>query len=212
MIHTCWTKLFEKHKNLLSNINTYLEQFDEKLIYPPKKDIFRVFEMDINDINIVLLGQDPYHQEGQAHGLSFSVPNNIKTPPSLVNIFKEIQNEFPERNYIYNNGNLDRWFYEEKIFLLNSSLTVLNGKAGVFMNLWKEFTDDVIEYISKNNNKCIFLLLGNYAISKEKLINNKERIIKTVHPSPLSSHRGFFGSNIFIKIEDKLGKKINWKN
>jgi uracil-DNA glycosylase len=168
--------------------------------------------MDVTKIKIVLLGQDPYHGQGQAHGLSFSVPTSVKIPPSLRNIFKELQNEFPERNYNFVSGNLEQWFYREKIFLLNASLTVVEGKAGSHMKQWETFTNSVIEFISAQNPMCIFLLLGNFAKAKEKYILNKERIINGVHPSPLSAHNGFFNSNIFIKVEELLGTNIDWSN
>lgn len=205
-IHKSWKSLFKKYNFNLD------ELYAKDKIYPPKEYLFRVFEMNVKKIKVVLLGQDPYHKYGQAHGLSFSVPSNIKIPPSLKNIFKEINNEFPERNYVFNNGNLERWFYDEKIFLLNSSLSVIENKPSSHMNIWEEFINDVIKYIDKNNSNCVFVLLGKYAQSKEKFIRNKNRIIKGVHPSPLSANSGFFYSNIFKKIEQNLGKNINWCN
>lgn len=205
-IHKSWKSFFETYNFNLD------ELYSEDEVYPPKEYIFRVFEMNVKKIKIVLLGQDPYHNKGQAHGLSFSVPDNIPIPPSLKNIYKEINTEFPERNYVFNNGNLERWFYEEKIFLLNSSLSVIKNKPSSHMNIWEEFINDVISYIDKHNKKCIFLLLGKYAQSKEKFIKNKNRIIKEVHPSPLSANNGFFNSNIFKKIEENLGEQINWCN
>ena len=159
--------------------------------------------MNIHDIKIVLLGQDPYHGLNQANGLSFSVQNEIKIPPSLKNIFKELKLEFPERDYKFTNGNLEKWFEREKIFLLNSSLTVEKGKPASHIKYWVKFTDDVIKYISLHNDKCIFLLLGNYAKSKSNLILNKDNIISAPHPSPLA--RGFIGSNVFKQIEEKIG-------
>ena len=179
-------------------------------VYPPREMVFRVFEMDVKDIVIVLVGQDCYHGHGQAHGLSFSVPDGVKIPPSLQNIYKELCIEFPERNYKFNSGNLERWFTEEKIFLLNSSLTVVKNKPGSHMAIWSEFTDDVISYICKKNKNCLFILLGNFAKTKEKFIDNKDNIITGVHPSPFSAHNGFFTSNIFKKVEEKLQKEINW--
>jgi uracil-DNA glycosylase len=140
------------------------------------------------------------------------VPTNAKIPPSLKNIYKELQNEFPDRNYNFVSGNLDEWFYREKIFLLNASLTVEKGKPGCHMKLWEIFTNSVIEFISVQNPKCVFLLLGNFAKKKEFYILNKERIIYGVHPSPLSAHNGFFKSNIFIKVEEILNEKIDWLN
>jgi uracil-DNA glycosylase len=156
------------------------------------------------------LGQDPYHGPNQAHGLSFSVPDGEKIPPSLKNIFKELILEFPERNYNFKSGNLEQWFTREKIFLLNSSLTVQRGKAGSDIKKWEEFTDQVIKFISEKNEDCVFLLLGNYAKSKNKFIKNKDKIVTEVHPSPLA--RGFVGSNVFKRVEHVLGDKIDWSN
>lgn len=212
-IHESWLPLFEKHclfynKTLDLPLEIKAQIIHDITVYPPEEQIFRIFEMNLEEIQIVLLGQDPYHGPNQAHGLSFSVPDGIKIPPSLKNIYKELQSTFPERNYEFNSGNLEKWFYREKIFLLNASLTVIGGKAGSHMKLWRNFTDDVIKYISENNNKCIFLLLGNFAKEKEKFIEDKLRILTCPHPSPLA--RGFIGSGIFNKVEEKLGKEIDW--
>jgi uracil-DNA glycosylase len=211
-IHESWIPIFKKHINLIIDNIKYMEEYENAniQIYPPKEYIFKVFEMNIEDINVVLLGQDPYHGKEQANGLSFSVGKNIKIPPSLQNIYKEIKLEFPEKKYEFQHGNLERWFKDEKIFLLNTSLTVIEGKPGSFMKKWIFFTDDVIKHISENNKKCIFLLLGNYSKEKIKYIEDKERYITGVHPSPLSANRGFFGSEIFIKLNQRLGYEINW--
>ncbi len=202
-IHESWNQLFKKYKFDIDIL------YDEEITYPPKELVFKVFEMDVKDIKIVLLGQDPYHGPNQANGLSFSVNKKEKIPPSLKNIFKELLLEFPDRNYKFDNGDLNEWFQRENIFLLNSSLTVNKGKAGSHMNVWKEFTDDVIKFISKNNDNTIFLLLGNFAKEKSSLIINKNNIITESHPSPLA--RGFIGSNVFKRIEDLTGP-INWQN
>ena len=204
-IHETWRELFLKH-----NINLEDIYDGTNIVYPNKENIFKVFEMDVMDIKILLLGQDPYHNPNQANGLSFSVCDNVTIPPSLQNIFKEIKNEFPERKYVFENGNLERWFYEEKIFLLNSSLTVIKNRPASHMELWENFTNDVIKFIDDNNNNCVFVLLGNYAKSKKIFIKNKHNIIQGVHPSPFSANKGFFNSNIFMEIENKLGKEINW--
>lgn len=204
-MHSLWKPCFEKHFNLIEE----LTQVDES-VYPPKELIFRVFTMNPEEIKIVLLGQDVYHQKGQANGLAFSVNNDVRVPPSLMNIFREIRSTFPERNYLFSHGNLERWFEEEKIFLLNCGLTVIDSKPGIHINKWKPFIDEVIQYIQVVNKTCIFVLLGNYAKSKMELINDSSRYITGVHPSPLSAHRGFFGSNIFKKIENKLGCTVNW--
>ena len=183
-----------------------------EVVYPIKEHLFRVFEMDVREIKVLLLGQDPYHGSGQAHGLSFSVPEGVKIPPSLRNIYKELQLEFPERNYEFYSGNLEKWFYREKIFLLNASLSVIKEKPGSQMKIWEEFTNNVIKFVSEQNKSCVFMLLGNFAKAKESLISNKERIIKGVHPSPLSAYNGFFSSGIFKKVEELLGSNIDWSN
>ena len=206
LIHESWRPLFKNYKFNLAGLD------DDGIVYPPKEHIFRVFEMPLREIRVVLLGQDPYHNPGEAHGLSFSVPLSVKTPPSLKNIFKELQNEFPDRHYNFTNGNLEKWFKDEKIFLLNSALTVIKNKPNSHAKMWEEFTDDVIKYISENNEKCIYLLLGSNAKSKAKFIKNKANIITGVHPSPLSAHNGFFNSGIFVKVETALGTQINWQN
>ncbi len=211
--HESWTELFEKWNDILHHIEDKLnesEQIDK--IYPPPHQIFRVFDLDVNEIKILFMGMDPYHNQGEAMGLSFSVNSDIKIPPSLRNIYKELQLEFPERNYCFQHGDLTRWFYEEKIFLLNSALTVYENSAGSHMKLWEKFTDDVISYISRKNEQCIYLLLGNHAKKKKIYIQQKDRIIEGVHPSPLSASRGFFGSGIFQQIENKIGGMMDWRN
>jgi uracil-DNA glycosylase len=205
--HESWKPLFD---NLDVNIDHLYTSTD--IIYPQKNDVFRVFEMDVQNVKVVLLGQDPYHGPDQAHGLSFSVPNGTKIPPSLRNIYKELLIEFPERNYNFTSGNLEKWLYREKIFLLNASLTVVKGTPGSHMKIWEAFTNNVIQFISEQNSKCIFLLLGNFAKAKECYILNKERIIKGVHPSPLSARNGFFHSNLFKKVEELLNEEIDWNN
>jgi uracil-DNA glycosylase len=203
--HPSWQPLFEQYGFDVDSL------YDAVLdVYPPKEHLFRVFEMDVKEIRVLLLGQDPYHGPGQAHGLSFSVPTGVPIPPSLRNMYKELQSEFPERNYVFSSGNLEPWFYREKIFLLNASLTVMRASPGSMMGDWEEFTDDVIKYVSENNSTCIFLLLGKFAKAKEVFIKNKANIVTGVHPSPLAAQYGFFGSNIFKQVEAKLGSPINW--
>lgn len=204
-IHKSWNQLFDNYIFFID------ELYDGKTVYPSKEDIFNAFTIPVEDINIVLLGQDCYHNSGTANGYCFSSLGK-KIPPSLKNIYKEIQQEFPERNYKFNNGNINIWSDREKILLLNCSLTVEAGKPSSHMNIWKNFTDDVLRYIDKHNKRCVYLLLGNFAKSKKSLIKNKNNIIEGVHPSPLSAHSGFFGSNIFKTVEEKLGKNINWSN
>lgn len=201
-IHKSWNQIFDQYDIDIHQIYEIGE------VYPPKEMVFKVFEMDVKDIRIVLLGQDPYHGPNQAHGLSFSVPESEKIPPSLKNIYKELNLEFPERNYKFISGNLEQWFLREKIFLLNSSLTVQKGKAGSDMSIWEDFTNEVIRFISEQNEQCVFLLLGNYAKSKSIFIKNKSKIVTEVHPSPLA--RGFVGSNVFKRVEAVLGHDVNW--
>lgn len=201
MVHSSWKPLFDEYDFDLDDI------YDGE-VYPPKEQVFRVFDLPVQDIQIVLLGQDPYHGPGQAHGLSFSVPNGIPTPPSLQNIFKELQKSFPARNYKFPSGNLEEWLTREKIFLCNTSLTVEKGKPGSHMSLWKEFTDEVIQYIDTHNKNCVFLLLGNFAKGKASLITKKDRIVTEVHPSPLA--QGFVGSGVFQRVEKVLGREVNW--
>ena len=205
--HKSWKLLFDNFDFDFDKLYS-----GSQVVYPKKEHLFRVFEMDVEQIKILVLGQDPYHSPEQAHGLSFSVPEGIKIPPSLRNIYKELHEEFPERNYKFISGNLEKWFYREKIFLLNASLSVIKGKPGSQMKIWQEFTNNVIKFISENNKTCIFLLLGNFAKSKASLISNEDRIIKGVHPSPLSAHNGFFGSMIFKKVEELLNTTIDWSN
>jgi uracil-DNA glycosylase len=209
MIHESWKPFWDQ---LEKNIDVDLEVLysGKEIVYPRKEDVFRVLEMDVREITVVLLGQDPYHHPGQAHGLSFSVPSGVAIPPSLRNIYKELKNEFPEREYTFDSGNLESWFYREKICLLNASLTVIQHTPGSHMNVWKEFTNQLIQFISEQNNTCVFLLLGKVAKEKETYIQHKERIIRGVHPSPLSASRGFLGSNIFKQTETCLQKPINW--
>lgn len=149
-------------------------------------------------------------------GLSFSVPPNVKIPPSLVNIFKELQIEFPARGYEMTHGDLSIWATREGIFLLNAALTVRKASPLSHIKRWEAFTDDVIKYILEGNPGCVFLLLGNYAKAKAKLITaangNANRVVMGVHPSPLSAHAGFFNSGIFQKVEATLGTSINWQN
>ena len=199
-IDSSWKPLFDK-------LSINIDALYSDTVYPPKELLFRVFEMNVHDINIVLLGQDPYHRPGQAHGLSFSVPTGMVIPPSLRNIFKELKREYPTRNYEFKTGNLEPWI-KEKIFLLNSSLSVVENKPGSHMKKWEKFTDDIIEFISCNNKNCVFLLLGNYAKKKEKFIVDKNRIVIGPHPSPLA--RGFVGASVFSQVEEKLNKEINW--
>ena len=223
-VHPEWLDFFnEENLNELKNILSKID-FENETIFPNKKDIFRsLFYFGPNDAKLVIVGQDCYisseKHDGkivpQAMGLSFSVPRkHKKIPPSLQNIFKEIKNCYPDFN-IPSHGLLKRWARKEKILLLNSALTVIEGKSNSHANLWASFTDKIIKYISDKNPGCVFLLMGNFAQKKAILIDNKKhKIFNTVHPSPLSAYNGFFGSNVFKNIDEYLisqGKdRINW--
>jgi len=221
-IHKSWLPLFDKYDFNLDEF--YKTEKDEGTdIYPPKELVFRAFSIPVKDIQICLLGQDVYHQPNQAMGLAFSVPQGVKIPPSLANIFKELKNEFPERGYNFTHGDLTKWATNENIFLLNCALTVKKSKPLSHMKKWEAFTDEVIRYIANHNKKCVFLLLGNYAKEKSKIIgienenNNDTRCVKGIHPSPLSANTktaigGFFNSGIFKKVEEHIGKAIDWQN
>lgn len=214
-VHQSWLPLFEKWKPQIESILEDVYSSNTKIkTFPPKELVFKAFEIDVARIELVIVGQDCYHAPGQAMGLCFSVPHDCKIPPSLVNIFKELNNEFPERYYLFQNGDLTQWMVRENMFLLNSALTVKHSAPLSHIKKWEKFTDDVIKYIVEHNAKCIFLLLGNYAKDKVKIIgiDNVSRCIKGVHPSPLSAYNGFFNSGIFKQIESKVGKTINWQN
>jgi uracil-DNA glycosylase len=213
IVHESWQPLFTKWSDQLKTILAEVYSPDTKIkTYPPQDQIFNAFSMPVSNINVVLLGQDVYHGEGQAMGLAFSVPPTVKIPPSLVNIFTELSKEFPERKYQFKHGDLTKWSINEGIMLLNSALTVKQSAPLSHIKKWEKFTDAVIQYILDNNKLCVFLLLGNYAKNKTKIIQDDARCVKGVHPSPLSAHNGFFNSNLFIDIEKKLNKQINWQN
>lgn len=189
--------------------------YNTKVVYPNMNDIFNAFHYtSYSDTKVVILGQDPYHNEGQAHGLSFSVNKGIKTPPSLQNIYKELSSDLGL--YIPNNGYLKKWA-DQGVLLLNSTLTVISGSANSHQNIgWQTFTDEVIKVLNKKETPIVFLLWGNYAISKKSFItNNKHLFLTAPHPSPLSASRGFFGCKHFSKTNEFLRqnniKEIDWQ-
>lgn len=190
----------EYFKNLLNYIN---EEYNNKTVYPLKENIFKALEYtDYNDIKVVILGQDPYHGEGEAQGLSFSIPNDIKITPSLRNIFKELKNDL---NIERTNTDLSDWA-KQGILLLNAILTVCKDTPLSHKDKgWETFTDEIIKKINEREDPIIFILWGNYARSKKKLITNKNHyIIESAHPSPLSASRGFFDSKPFSKTNNIL--------
>ena len=184
------------------------------LIFPPGKQIFTAFDLTpFPAVKVVLLGQDPYHNVGQAHGLCFSVPNSVAHPKSLINIFQELRNDLGIA--VPKSGNLEKWA-QQGVLLLNATLTVRAHEAGSHQGKgWETFTDAVIKTLSEKRNGIVFLLWGNYAQAKEALIDkSKHFVLKTVHPSPLSASRGFFGCKHFSKTNEILQQNgeepIDW--
>ena len=210
-VHPEWLPFFEENKDELLFIINELNKM-KTTIYPKRKDIFRaLYYHSPKDIKLLILGQDPYINEingkPEAMGLSFSVPKcHPKIPPSLKNIFTEIKNSYPDFN-IPKHGLLKKWARKEKILLLNSALTVNKGSSNSHAKLWEKFTDMMIEWFQNNNTNAVFLLMGKFAQSKSKFINDNHKIFKCVHPSPLSAYNGFFGCHVFKDINEYL--KIN---
>lgn len=179
--------------------------YSTAMIYPPAAKIFEAFNRTPFDkVKVVILGQDPYHGEKQAHGLCFSVPDGIQPPPSLVNIYKELQSEY-QRPINMKQGNLTHWA-EQGVLLLNATLTVEAGKAGSHQGKgWETFTDAVIETLSTHRSGIVFMLWGSYAQQKGRIIDrNRHLVLEAPHPSPLSAHRGFFGCGHFAKANQYL--------
>ena len=206
-IEDSWLEVLadEFEKPYFANLKSFLTE--EKLhyaVYPPGSLIFNAFShTPIQKVKIVILGQDPYHGKGQAHGLSFSVPSGVKPPPSLVNMFKEIESDMgiaPSTS-----GNLEYWA-DQGVFLLNATLTVRAATAGSHQNKgWEPFTDKVIETLSGQREHLVFMLWGNYARAKKQLINTqKHLVLEAPHPSPFSAYNGFFGCKHFSKANDYL--------
>jgi uracil-DNA glycosylase len=186
-----------------------------KRVYPPGPQIFQAFDLTpFDQVKVVILGQDPYHGPGQAHGLSFSVPLGIKPPPSLVNIFKELKSDLAIDAPPH--GNLESWA-RQGVLLLNAVLTVNDSEAASHRSAgWERFTDAVISAISDHREHVVFILWGRFAQNKEVLIDTtKHLVIKSAHPSPLSAHAGFFGSRPFSKANTYLRengiKEIDWQ-
>ena len=200
---------YQTLRNFLTN------EYKTKTIYPDKYDIFNALHFtSYKDIKVVILGQDPYHGPGQAHGLSFSVNPGIKIPPSLLNIYKELNSDLG--CYIPNNGYLKKWA-DQGVLLLNTSLTVRAGEANSHKSIgWEIITDRIISLVNEKEDPVVFLLWGNNAIKKKNLITNKRHLILTsAHPSPLSASRGIFGSKPISKINNFLisvnKEPIDWQ-
>ncbi len=201
-----WDKVLEPIKETLyfndlwGNVEAEYEQF---LCFPPKDQIFRALDLTpFNEVKVVILGQDPYHDVGQANGLSFSVSDSVLTPPSLRNIYKELIDDLGIYRYT---NELDDWA-EQGVLLLNACLTVRAHQANSHKNLgWETFSDYIIKTISEQHHNIVFILWGGFAEKKKKLIDlSKHLILSSAHPSPLSSYRGFFGSKPFSKTNNFL--------
>lgn len=206
----------ESKKDYYINLKNFVdEEYEKKTIYPERKNIYAALEKTpYENVKVVILGQDPYHGEGEAHGLSFSVCPGIKIPPSLKNIYKELNSELG--CYIPNNGYLDKWA-KQGVLLLNAVLTVEKDTPASHKGKgWEIFTDKIIEEINKKDEPVVFMLWGNFAKSKEALLNNpKHLVLSSAHPSPFSARHGFFGNNHFKIANEFLEKNgikpIDWQ-
>ena len=216
MFHNDWDKVLSEElqkdyfKNLLKEVSSL---YEEKIIYPPKKDVFNAFRLSYNDVKVVILGQDPYHGDGEAHGYAFSC---LKTPipPSLKNIYKELYDDLGiEKNML--DGNLLPWV-KQGVMLLNTGLTVEKDKPNSHKDIgWQKFTDEVIKKLNEREKPVVFILWGNNARAKKDLITNPNHlVIESAHPSPFSARNGFFGSKPFSKTNNFLIKNninpIKW--
>jgi uracil-DNA glycosylase len=205
----------EFEKEYFLKINEFIdEEYASKTIYPPYEDIFNAFKLTpLCNVKVVILGQDPYHEKGQAHGLAFSTPDGHPIPRSLKNIFKEINAEYDYS--IPESGCLEKWA-EQGVFLLNTVLTVEEGNANSHSKCgWQTFTDNVIRLLNGQDQPIVFLLWGKQAEKKKELITNPNHLVLiTSHPSPFSARRGFFGSNHFRLANEFLKendiKEIDW--
>ena len=216
MINKKWDIILEQEfkKDYFRKLGIFVkDEYKNKIIYPKYQNIFNALRYtDYDEVKVVILGQDPYHGENEAHGLSFSVMDNVQRPPSLNNIFKELKDDL---GIVKTSNNLESWA-RQGVLLLNSIMTVQKDHPLSHKNRgWEIFTDNIISLLNEREKPVIFVLWGSYARSKKELITNKQHyIIESVHPSPLSANRGFFGSKPFSKINNFLEKnnmeKIEW--
>lgn len=213
-----WSELLgaELQKEYMQNLECFLfAQYEsKKIIFPEVQNFFKALDLvEVKDVKVVILGQDPYHGEGQAHGLSFSVRDGVRIPPSLKNIFAELKSDLDIEPSL--SGDLSRWA-EQGVLLLNTVLTVEKEKAASHQNQgWEKFTDKIISVINENCEHVVFILWGANAQKKASFVDrSKHLVLESAHPSPLSSYRGFFGSRPFSKANSwlkKMGRKeINW--
>ena len=217
-IEESWKEVLknELEKDYFIKLTEFVKnEYATKVIYPPQSQIFSAFDYtSFHDVKVVIIGQDPYHGEGQANGLSFSVANYVKIPPSLRNIYKELKTDLGIEEFV--SGNLESWA-KQGVLLLNATLTVEASNAGSHQKKgWEEFTDAVIKLLSEEKENIVFVLWGSYAQKKGKKINREKHfIIESAHPSPLGAYRGFWESKPFSKTNEYLKSKnkqeINWK-
>ncbi len=218
LIESSWKMVLadEFNKEYFLELKSFLlEEKKTYRVFPPGKLIFNAFDHTPFDrVKVVLLGQDPYHGAEQAHGLCFSVPEGVPKPPSLVNILKELKSDLGYDEPLH--GNLTKWA-DQGVLLLNATLTVRENQAGSHQNHgWETFTDAAIKQLSERREGLIFILWGNYAIAKKALIDtSRHAILSSVHPSPLSAHRGFFGCRHFSQVNNLLRQhgveEIDWR-
>ncbi len=206
-----WHPFLKVHASFLQEVNAKL-QSEKAPVYPPKDYILNALKLTpLNKVKVLLLGQDPYHGQGQAMGLSFSVQKGVKIPPSLQNIYKELQSDLGLTPP--NHGDLTAWA-EQGVLLLNASLSVREHQPNSHAELWAEFTDKLISYVSKNCPFVVFLLWGNFAKSKAKFIDARHTILSSAHPSPFSA-KNFFGCRHFSRTNEELIKRgkepISWE-
>jgi len=205
----------EFEKEYFINLTNFVKkEYNSFTVYPPGQLIFNAFDKcPFENVKVVILGQDPYHGPGQAHGLCFSVREGVAFPPSLINIFKEIHNDLGISKP--DSGDLERWA-EQGVLLLNATLTVRAAQAGSHQNKgWEQFTDEVVQLVSKEKNNIVFILWGSYAQRKGETIDRtKHLVLESPHPSPLSASRGFFGNKHFSKANAYLVehgmKPVEW--
>lgn len=215
-MHESWKPFLDSEftKPYFRELSAFLHvAYAEKQVFPAKSQVFRAFTTDLAEVKVVVLGQDPYHTPGAAHGLAFSVPDSQPIPPSLVNIYKEIDAEYGQ--HANPTGNLRNW-QQQGVLLLNNVLTVEAHKAGSHRGKgWEQFTEAVVRYLDAEREHLVFLLWGRDARSKKNMIDvNRHLILESAHPSPLSAHNGFFGNNHFRRANDYLAKhgvaEIEW--
>lgn len=212
LIGNSWDIVLDKEfrSEYFKNIVYFLvEEYKKYDIYPQKENIFKALQLtDYENVKVVIIGQDPYHGPNQAHGLCFSVPEGVKLPPSLQNIYKELANDLGIT--IPKSGDLTKWA-KQGVLLLNSVLTVRRGTPKSHQNIgWEKFTDSIIEALNRKHTPIVYLLWGNDAKSKGRLISSKDYILQAAHPSPLSAYNGFFGCKHFSKTNTIL-RKLNLK-